>query len=519
MNIANWLYASSRAYPDRAAVRWGDALHATYAELAARAATISEQLGRLYNLRPGDRVAIYAANCPEYLELLYATWWAGAVAVPINHKLHPKEATWIAVNAEARLVFTETGSQLPSIDLPEGCSEIGIGSQAYAELLTELRSVPAATRKPVERSSQDIAWLFYTSGTTGRPKGVMLTHNNLTAMSLTYALDVEQVSQSDHPLYAAPMSHGAGLYNFPYIRAGACHVIPRSRGFDPSEIIDMAGSHGNLTFFAAPTMVKRLVDASKGRGFKGKGIKSIVYGGGPMYASDLDAALDQLGDIFVQIYGQGECPMTITALPRHLVSDKGHPNWQARRNSVGIAQACVSVRVVNADFTDCAIGETGEIVVSGDPVMRGYWRNQQATDETLVDGWLRTGDLGHLDADGFLTLTDRAKDVIISGGSNIYPREVEEVLLMHGSVAEVSVIGMPEPEWGEAVVAFVVPKKGAICDREHLDTWCKSQMASFKKPKHYVFATELPKNSYGKIVKTTLRETAARDVVTTDRSV
>ena len=517
MNIANWLFASACAYPDRAAVRLGDVLHATYAGLASRAATISARIVSLHDVRPGDRVAVFAANCPEYFELLYAIWWAGGVAVPINHKLHAKEAAWIVVNAQARLIFTETGSQLPPDDLPEGCSEIGIGSPAYAELLTDMKGSTGAARKPLERAPNDIAWLFYTSGTTGRPKGVMLTHNNLIAMSLTYALDVEQVSQNDHPLYAAPMSHGAGLYNFPYIRAGACHIVPQSKGFDPAEIIDIAGSLGNLTFFAAPTMVKRLVDASKQRSFRGDGINSIVYGGGPMYASDLDAALDQLGNRFIQIYGQGECPMTITALPRQLVGDKNHPNWKARRNSVGIAQASVSVRVVDANFSDCAIGETGEIIASGAPVMRGYWRNQEATDETLKDGWLRTGDLGYLDADGFLTLTDRAKDVIISGGSNIYPREVEEVLLMHGSVAEASVIGVPDPEWGEAVVAFVVLKDGVICSSEHLEAWCKSQMASFKKPKHYAFVTDLPKNSYGKIVKKALRETADRGALLRQR--
>ena len=307
------------------------------------------------------------------------------------------------------------------------------------------------------------------------------------------------------------MSHGAGLYNFPYIRRGACHIVPRSGAFDPREIIDLAGRLGNLTFFAAPTMVKRLVDASVETGFEGDGIRSVIYGGGPMYAGDLDAALEQLGNRFVQIYGQGESPMTITVLPRDLVSDTSHANWRSRRNSVGLAQAGVSVRVVDAQFRDCPHGETGEIVVSGDTVMKGYWRNPEATRETLVDGWLHTGDLGCLDADGFLTLTDRAKDVIISGGTNIYPREVEEVLLLHESVAEVAVVGAPDPEWGEAVVAFVVLKGGAGGDPQGLETWCRSQMASFKKPKRYVFISELPKNNYGKVVKTTLREIAAQD--------
>ncbi|KGF70471.1 AMP-dependent synthetase [Hoeflea sp. BAL378] len=511
MNIANWLHASSRAYPDRPAIRFGDQLHATYGQFAARAATMARRLAAHHDVCPGDRVAIFAANCPEYLELLYAIWWAGAVAVPINHKLHPREAGWIVANAGARLIFTQTGSDLAQDGLLQRCTEIGIGSPQHAQLVVDVETSAADLIAPVPREADDIAWLFYTSGTTGRPKGVMLTHRNLTAMSLTYALDVDQVSGDDHPLCAAPMSHGAGLYNFPYIRRGACHIVPRSRAFDPREIIDLAGRLGNLTFFAAPTMVKRLVDASGETGFEGDGIKSIIYGGGPMYAGDLDAALEQLGTRFVQIYGQGESPMTITVLPRDLVSDTSHGNWRSRRNSVGLAQAGVRLRVVDAQFRACPHGETGEIMVSGDTVMKGYWRNPEATRETLVDGWLRTGDLGYLDADGFLTLTDRAKDVIISGGTNIYPREVEEVLLLHESVAEAAVVGAPDPEWGEAVVAFVVLKGGAGGDPQGLETWCRSQMASFKKPKRYVFVSDLPKNNYGKVVKTTLREIAARD--------
>jgi acyl-CoA synthetase (AMP-forming)/AMP-acid ligase II len=511
MNIANWLYSSARAYPKAPAVLFGDQLHASYGDLAARSAALARIFATEHGVTPGDRIAVFTANCPEYLELLYAIWFAGAVAVPINYKLHPREAAWILDNAEARLVFTSTGTDLMQVDLPPQCLEIGIESAEYSKLLDGSGAGQASLRPPITRSSEDVAWLFYTSGTTGRPKGVMLTHANLAIMSLTYALDVDPVSAHDHPLYAAPMSHGAGLYNFPYVRVAACHIIPRSRGFDPLEIIQLAGSQGNLRFFAAPTMIRRLVDVSAAHGFRGEGIGAIIYGGGPMYAADLDTALALFGDRLVQIYGQGESPMTITVLPRNIVSDQTHPNWRARRKSVGIAQASVNVRVVNASLEDVQSGETGEIVVSGGTVMKGYWRNEEATEKTLVNGWLRTGDLGFLDADGFLTLTDRAKDVIISGGTNIYPREVEEVLLQHPSVVEVSVVGAPDREWGEAVVAFIVRRNDHPCDAVELEAWSKSQIASFKKPKRYEFVDELPKNSYGKVVKTVLRDMACTD--------
>jgi len=333
---------------------------------------------------------------------------------------------------------------------------------------------------------------------------VILTHRNLRMMATTYALDVDAVLPQDHSLYAAPMSHGAGLYNFQFVRAGACHVIPESRGFDPAEILALGEALGDLVFFAAPTMVKRLVSHAVQAGYGGQGIRTIIYGGGPMYVADLDEALRVFGPKFAQIYGQGESPMTITAMSRPLVAADDHPNAASRRASVGIAQSCVEVRVVDAQMHTAATGEVGEVVVRGDTVMAGYWRNPEATAAAIVDGWLKTGDLGRFDADGFLTLTDRSKDVIISGGTNIYPREVEEALLTHPQVFEASVIGHPHPEWGEEVVAFIVLTGEGLATAE-LDHWCKTQIASFKKPRRYVFVSELPKNSYGKVLKTSLR--------------
>ncbi len=291
---------------------------------------------------------------------------------------------------------------------------------------------------------------------------------------------------------------------------GARHVLPDSGGFDPAELVQLAADVGRLSLFAAPTMVQRLVAHVEATGASTDGFKTIVYGGGPMYVEDLRRALAAMGQKFVQIYGQGECPMTITALSRQHIADAQHPRWAERIASVGVAHSCVEVQVVDADGAPVPVGELGEVAVRGETVMAGYWANEQASSDTLRGGWLHTGDVGSLDEDGFLTLRDRAKDVIISGGSNIYPREVEEVLLLHPGVQEVAVIGQPDAEWGEVVLAFVVTAPGAApVTGDELDALCLAHIARFKRPKAYRFVPALPKNSYGKVLKTGLRQWAS----------
>ena len=234
--------------------------------------------------------------------------------------------------------------------------------------------------------------------------------------------------------------------------------------------------------------------------------KTIVYGGAPMYLADIERALLIMGPRFVQIYGQGETPMVATVLPRRELLNTQHPRYRHRLGSVGIAQTLVEVRVVDQTGQTLPEGEIGEVVVRGDSVMKGYWRDPEATQAACREGWLYTGDLGAFDADGFLTLKDRSKDLIICGGANIYPREVEEVLLTEPSVAEVAVIGAPDTLWGEVVVAFLVVKPGSQIQIEALDARCLSSIARFKRPKHYRIVQSLPKNNYGKVIKTRLRE-------------
>ena len=507
MNPAEWLSRTARLAPDRPALLKGDRVVADYAAFVRRAAAIGGALATRYGVKPGDRVALFSTNRTEYLEALYGAWFAGAAVVPINAKLHVKEAAWILEDAGARVVVVsdDVGDDLRGV-APAGVRAIlSADRPAFAALYdAEPRSAP------VPMAATDMAWLFYTSGTTGKPKGVMMSSANLQAMTFSYFVDVDPVDGADAALYAAPMSHGAGLYNFMHVLRGARHAVPETGGFDPGEILGLAPRLGRVSMFVAPTMVRRLVDRAKADGATGDGIKTIVYAGGPMYLADIIEAVAVMGPRFVQIYGQGESPMTITALSRALVADRSHPRWRERLASVGVAQSCVRVRVADADGRDRPPGEIGEVLVAGAPVMLGYWRNPEATAKTIRDGWLWTGDMGALDDDGFLTLHDRSKDVIISGGSNIYPREVEEALLMHPAVHEVAVVGRKHAEWGEEVVAFVAPRPGATADPAALDRLCLDNIARFKRPKAYVFVEALPKNSYGKVLKTALRERLER---------
>jgi long-chain acyl-CoA synthetase len=422
------------------------------------------------------------------------------VAVPINAKLHGREAAWIIENAGAVLSLSSPGLSEALIEAAAPGAVLCVASEGYADMAG---SDPLT--EPVTRAADDLAWLFYTSGTTGRPKGVMITHRMLTTMALCYFVDADQVFAEDSALYAAPLSHGAGIYNLMHVMVGARHVCPPSGGFDEAEIFDLARHFGRVHMFAAPTMVKRMVQVAKAMGESGEGLRTIVYGGGPMYVADIVAAVDHFGPIFVQIYGQGECPMAISALSRAEVADRDHPRWRARLGSVGRAQSAVEVRIGDKDGNPLRPDEPGEIMVRGDTVMPGYWQNPQATAKTIVDGWLLTGDVGSMDADGYVTMRDRSKDMIISGGTNIYPREVEEILLEQADVEEVSVVGRPHPEWGEDVVAFVVLAKGAVLDPGVLDAHCLENIARFKRPKAYFELKALPKNNYGKVLKTELR--------------
>jgi long-chain acyl-CoA synthetase len=481
MNLAHLLLRSARWQPERPALATGQSVVRTYGEMATRVSRLSSGFRQKLKLQAGDRIAIAAKNCPEYYEILFACWHAGLTAVPMNAKLHPKEFTYILKDSGAKACFA-TPDLEPAVP----------GALATEELDRFL----GEAGEPAEVKPDDVAWLFYTSGTTGVPKGAMLTHRNMLFQTHAYFADIDKLGPGDAALHAAPLSHGSGLYGLPHFAAGAVNVMPESGHFEPSEIFDLLDFWPNTSFFAAPTMIVRLLASAAAR--TPEKLKTITYGGAPMYVADSLRAIELFGPRLYQLFGQGEAPMTITGLPQSFHEKKLH------LESCGFARTGVEVRVVDEHDKPLPPGEVGEIVTRSDCVMAGYWKNPEASAAALRGGWLHTGDLGSLDAEGFLTIKDRSKDMIISGGANIYPREIEEVLLRHPAVAECSVVGRPHAEWGEEVVAFIVQKSPVRS--EELDQLCLGNIARFKRPRDYRFVDALPKNNYGKVLKTELRK-------------
>ena len=502
MNLATWVERNGRRFCEEPALAQGEQVHATWGQFAARTAAAAAGLGDELGLSPGDRVAIVMSNRPEYLEVMYALWHAGLVAVPVNARLHRDEIAYVLDDSGAAVVITDDEHAEDVLPLVERIVALRAAVLAPGEQWDRLTATPPRT--VVDRAPGDPAWLFYTSGTTGRPKGAVLTHRNLLTMSLSYFADIDPVSQRDCVLHAAPLSHGAGLYGLPHVARGAVSVFPDG-SLDGTQLVGLLRRWPGMSLFAAPIMVKRLATDPALAGADLSGLKTIIYGGAPMYLADLETALAAFGPRLAQIYGQGETPMTITALSKADHADRDHPRWRERMQSVGVPRTDVEVRVVDDGGQSLPAGESGEVVVRGDVVMTGYWKQPEATAETLQDGWLHTGDVGSFDDDGFLTLRDRSKDLIISGGMNIYPREVEEALLCHPSVQAAAVVGRPDLEWGEAVVAFVVAVPGDRPSIEDLDQACLERIARFKRPKEYHFLDALPTSSYGKVLKRELR--------------
>jgi len=479
VNLVHLLLTSARREPERPALAIGRRPVRTYGEMASRVAAFASGFRKKLNLQSGDRIALAMKNCPEFYEVLFACWHAGLTAVPMNAKLHAKEFAYILENSGAKACFATPGLQVPN-----------------AIPISELDEFDEAPAPPADVAPDDVAWLFYTSGTTGVPKGAMLTHRNMLFQTHAYFADIDKLSPADTALHPAPLSHGSGLYGLPHFVAGALNVIPESGSFDPEEIFALLDHWPGSSFFAAPTMLVRLMASGAAR--TPRHLKTITYGGAPMYVADCLRAVELFGPRLYQLFGQGEAPMTITGLSQ-LFHEK-----KINLETCGVARTGVEVKIFDDRDGELPVGEIGEIVTRSDCVMKGYWRNPDATAKAMRSGWLHTGDVGSMDERGFLSIRDRSKDMIISGGANIYPREVEEILLRHPAVAECSVVGRPHPEWGEEVVAFVVTRESI--QKEELDRLCLDNIARFKRPREYRFVESLPKNNYGKVLKTELRK-------------
>jgi long-chain acyl-CoA synthetase len=504
MNIAEFLARSARSFGDRPAVSLGTSVWADYAGLARRTAGLAGGLRTRHKLLPGASVLLAMSNNLDYLTILFACWHAGLVAVPVNAKLHAKEIAYIARDAGVRLVFATDELAGPiAAELPE--LPVIVPGTGEMSMLAEQDAIGVHPAAPT-----DLAWIFYTSGTTGNPKGAMLSHRNLQAMATGYLADVDFLTPRDSLLHLAATSHASGLFGLSHIAKASNNILPEAGGYDADEMAAIIASQRSLTFFAPTALLNRMADDEAVLAAPKDHIRTILTGAGPVYAEDINRALATFGPRLWNGYGQGESPCTITAMSKDLLWRASQEGDTERLTSVGIARTGVVVRVVRPDGTDAEPGEMGEVIVSGDTVMSGYLNRPDATAEALRGGWLHTGDLGRFDERGFLHLSDRMKDMIISGGMNIYAREVEEALLAHPDVAEVAVIGARDAKWGESVLALIVPRERAAAPADDaLDALCLARLARFKRPKRYVVVDRLPKNSAGKVLKAELRKAYA----------
>jgi acyl-CoA synthetase (AMP-forming)/AMP-acid ligase II len=508
MNTAAFLAKVARARPDQVAIRHGERT-LTYAEFHRDALALG---GTLLDrgLKHGDRVAFALANGPEILQTLYGCFAAGLVVVPVNARLHPREMAYIVQNSGARVFvhgpeyaegIEAAGDAFAGVEL-RVCTGEAAGTTPFAELLEP----GSALDGPVDVGPADASWLFYTSGTTGRPKGATWTHGTIRAMTMNYLADVHNIQGGDVVLHAAPMSHGGGIVSMPAVARGAEQIILDMASFEPRELFRLIQDHrASHIAFLAPTQIVRMLEDHVPGEYDLSSLQAICYGGAPILVEHLKAAMAAFGPVFAQIYGQGEAPITITGL-----SPRAHAELLAagddRIGSAGTIRTDVEARVVDAEDRELPPGEAGEIVARGDVVMQGYWDNPEATAEALRGGWLHTGDIGMFDDRGYLFLLDRAKDMIISGGNNVYPREVEEVIIQHPAVKMVVVLGVPDPYWGEAVRAVVVAHEGASVTAQEIIDHCAGHLAGYKKPKAVDFVDELPVSGYGKILRREVRD-------------
>lgn len=509
MNLSQFLTKSARTFPNNLALVYGRKQW-TYSRFNARVNRLANALHGL-GIKQGNNVALLQYNYPEMLESLFACFKAGYGAVPINFRLHPNEFSFIIDHSEAKAVILSSEFNEAVMDnrgrIPQVRHLITL-SGAKGELLDYEGLLSGGSDQFWDADVQpdDLAWIFYTSGTTGLPKGAMLTHRNLVALAMNFYADMAPgFGPHDVILHGAPLSHGSGLYALPNVGKAGTNIILESKTFDP-ELVFKAIQESRVTnMFGAPTMVKVMVESPAVDKYDHSSLRALSYGGAPMLVEDLRAAIVKLGPCLVQLFGQAESPMTITYLPHRDHVLEGTPDQLRRLASAGIPRTDVEVKIFDTEDRELPPGELGEIVTRSDLVMKGYWRNPEATAETLRKGWLHTGDMGYMDEGGYLFIMDRSKDMIITGGENVYPREIEEVMIRHPAVREVAVIGIPDLKWGEAIKAVVSLRPGTSTTEEDLIAFCKDNIASYKKPKSVDFVNELPKNNYGKILKRELR--------------
>ncbi|CAM3112270.1 long-chain fatty acid--CoA ligase [Prescottella defluvii] len=477
----------------------------TYAELYQRALRLANGLSGL--AAPGDRVALLSENNLEYVEAYYGVPSAGMVLTLLNYRLHPKEWVWILNDSGARVLIVESKfleviadhrSELTSVEHIIVIGEKATGFTPYENVLQS-----ASTIAPrLQISDDDDAWLLYTSGTTGKPKGARLSHRNLNTALVQSAIEYDPRPDTCF-LNPLPLCHIAG-YLTPLHQFHGGSVLMMT-GWDPERWMQLVRDHRVTSAGLVPTMVQMLLTHPKINDYDLGSLEWLGYGASKIPADVLRHTIDQFGPIVYAGMGMTELGGNMLTLDKaaHVRAAHGEEHLL---NAVGKPMSLVDVRVVDPFGEDCATGEVGEIVVQGDQVTKGYFGNPEADGQAFRDGWFHTGDLAHQDEEGFLYIVDRAKDMIISGGENVYSSEVENAIYTHPDVLEAAVIGTPDEKWGELVTAVVVRKPGTQLTADDVVGSCRSQLATFKQPRKVVFVDEMPQTVSGKIRKNVLRE-------------
>lgn len=499
MSLTQGIHRAVQLWPERTALVDGD-LRYTWKQHAERVARLAGALLER-GLSSGDRVAMLGQNSAAMIEYYFAVLWAGGVLVPVNTRWSAEEVRHCLEDSDPLIVMWEA----ELADLAE--QAMALSTKTYKTLPADQIDAAIADATPAEdrrRSGSDLAALFYTGGTTGRSKGVMLSHDNLIANAMNAMANMKISGDTVH-LHTSPLFHVAGGSRpFTIALVGGTHVMLRS--FEPESFLAIIERERVTLTIVVPTMLRRLLAASSLGSADLSSLGLLSYGASPMPEALLRDAMQKMpGVAFLQSYGMTELSPVATVLePRFHVFEGADAG---RTASAGRAVVGADVAIVDADGRHLSYGEVGEVCVRGPMVMQGYWRNEAATIEAVVDGWMHTGDVGYLDTDGFLFLVDRAKDMIVTGGENVYSSEVESALYEHPNVHECAVIGIPDEQWGEAVHAVVVAKSATQFDADEVIAFCQQRIARYKCPKSItVHDAELPKSGAGKILKTELRK-------------
>lgn len=508
MSMGTVLRRSAFTFPDKTALVFGNQ-RTTYAELNERANRVANSLLKM-GLKKGDRVAALLHNCPEFIELYFACAKSGGIFVPINNLLKRRELTYIFEYIEPRFLIVDDDFRdvVDSIVSEVKCIEFPVALRAESGVWEHYGSLVdrgEPTEPNVDISDDDIVSIFLTSGTTGRPKGAMRTHRHdlINIMSCTIELGL---TRDDRALLVFPLYHVTFADHLRHILMSNVIVIRKEGSFEPREVLDMLSTERITICHFVPTMINALLQVDSSEGYDLSSLRLIAYAGSPMPVELLKKAIQRFQCDFFQLYGQTETgPCTTSLRPEEHVLD-GSDAQMARLASAGRPVVDYEVRIVNEDGTDVGVGKIGEIIVRSEAMTIGYWRLPEETAKTIRDGWLYTGDFGMFDHENYVFIVDRKHDMIISGGKNIYPREIEEVIYGHKAVLEVAVIGVPDDYWGESVKAFVVLKEGMKATEEEIITLCKESIASYKKPRSVEFVEGLPKNPTGKILKRVIRD-------------